>query len=160
MIAPLAGSYGDIHGRRRVLFAGAAGLIVLAFPAYLLVGSDGLLTALVGQILLACPLAAVASVVVIAQAELFSTHVRYTGAALGYNIAYSAFGGTAPFVGQYLVGAINPLAPALYLMVIAGLSLLAIAPMPETYRASMSRRDNRPLSQPGSLSGEPAGSRP
>jgi MHS family proline/betaine transporter-like MFS transporter len=145
VVAPLAGRYGDNHGRRRVLLAGAVALIVMAFPAYLLIGAGGLLTALAGQMLLSCPLAAVASVVVVAQAELFPTHVRYTGSALGYNIAYAAFGGTAPFVGQYLVAAVNPLAPAFYLMVIAGLSLVAIIRMPETSRVSLSRHDNLTL---------------
>lgn len=32
------------------------------------------------------------------QAEMFPTEVRYTGAALGSNIAYVVFGGTASFV--------------------------------------------------------------
>jgi MHS family proline/betaine transporter-like MFS transporter len=145
VLAPVAGRYGDIHGRRRILLGGALALMVLAYPAYLLIGHGSLVAAIVGQLLLVGPLVAVASVVVVAHAELFPTHVRYTGAALGYNIAYAALGGTAPFVGQYLVASFSPLAPAFYLIVLAGLSLFAIIIMPETSRVTLIRRDNTSL---------------
>ena len=39
------------------------------------------------------------------QAEMFPTEVRYTGAALGSNIAYVVFGGTASFVATALIDA-------------------------------------------------------
>jgi MHS family proline/betaine transporter-like MFS transporter len=35
--------------------------------------------------------------------ELFPTSVRYTGMAISYNIAAAVFGGTAPFVCEWLI---------------------------------------------------------
>ena len=94
------------------------------------------------------PVTAAASVVSVAQCELFPTAVRYTGAALGYNVAYMLFGGTAPFVSQYLVVVTHvPLAPAYYLASAAALALVPIALLPETSRVSMTRRDNVDLAQ-------------
>lgn len=146
VLAPLLGRYGDIHGRKRVLVFGAVSLIVLAVPGYLLAGHGGLLAALGGQLLLTGPLVCVASVVAVAQAELFPTHVRYTGAALGYNIAYALFGGTAPFIGEYLVTRLgSAIAPAFFLIVVAGLALLAIVKFPETSQLSLTRQDNSRL---------------
>lgn len=150
VLIPLAGAIGDRYGRRRVIATGAVAFVVLAVPGYLLAGSGGLALAIVGQLLLTLPLVTVASVVAVGQAELFPAAVRYTGAALGYNIAYAVFGGTAPFVGQYLVLLTgNKLAPAFYLIALALLALLPIVKLPETSRVSMLRSDNTELSDGG-----------
>ena len=65
------------------------------------------------------------------QAEMFPTEVRYTGAALGSNIAYVVFGGTASMVATALIDATgNGMAPAYYMMgicLIAGIILLFTA---------------------------------
>ena len=51
------------------------------------------------------------------QAEMFPTEVRYTGAAMGSNVAYVIFGGTASFVATALIDATgNGMAPAYYMM--------------------------------------------
>ncbi|MGW3470695.1 MFS transporter [Saccharopolyspora sp. NPDC000995] len=140
---PLAGMLGDRSGRKRVIFGGAIALAALAVPGYLIAGSGGLALAIVGQLLITLPLTAVASVVAVAQAELFPAAVRYTGAAVGYNIAYAIFGGTAPLVGQYLVLLTgNKLAPAFFLIALALLALIPIRALPETSRISMLRADN------------------
>ncbi|WP_190815927.1 MFS transporter [Saccharopolyspora pogona] len=146
LFIPLAGRLGDRLGRKRMIGTGALALVVLAVPGYLIAGSGGLGLAIVGQLLITLPLVTVASVVAVAQAELFPAAVRYTGAALGYNIAYALFGGTAPFVGQYLVLLTdNKLAPAFYLIVLALLALIPIKALPETSKVSMLRPDNTML---------------
>jgi MHS family proline/betaine transporter-like MFS transporter len=146
LFIPLAGMVGDRFGRKRVIRTGALALAALAVPGYLIAGSGGLGLAVVGQLLITLPLVAVASVVAVAQAELFPAPIRYTGAALGYNIAYAVFGGTAPFVGQYLVLLTdNKLTPAFYLIALALLALVPIRALPETSRVSMLRADNTTL---------------
>jgi MHS family proline/betaine transporter-like MFS transporter len=146
LFIPLAGMVGDRFGRKRVIRTGALAFVVLAVPGYLVAGSGGLGPAIVGQLLITLPLVTVASVVAVAQAELFPAAVRYTGAALGYNIAYAVFGGTAPFVGQYLVLLTdNKLAPAFYLIALALLALIPIKALPETSKVSMLRADNTTL---------------
>ncbi|MEO3755447.1 MFS transporter [Streptomyces sp. B6B3] len=146
LFIPLAGMVGDRVGRKRVIRAGALALAALAVPGYLIAGSGGFGLAVVGQLLITLPLVTVASVVAVAQAELFPAAVRYTGAALGYNIAYAVFGGSAPFLGQYLVLVTdNKLAPAFYLIALALLALIPIRALPETSSLSMLRADNAML---------------
>ena len=69
------------------------------------------------------------------QAELFPTEVRYTGAALGSNIAYVIFGGTASMYALIdFTG--NGMAPAYYMMgicIVAGYILLFTARRSQQY---------------------------
>jgi MHS family proline/betaine transporter-like MFS transporter len=146
VLIPWFGAAGDRFGRKPIILLGALCLIVLSVPGYLIAAHGGLTNAIVGQLLVIVPVTAVASVVSVAQCELFPTAVRYTGAALGYNVAYMLFGGTAPFVSQYLVVITRaPRAPAYYLACAAAVALLPIALLPETSRVSMTRRDNQGL---------------
>lgn len=145
-LIPIAGYIGDRYGRKRVILTGAVSLTVIAVPGYVVAGAGGLWLAIVGQLMLTVPLVIVASVVAVGQAELFPAAVRYTGAALGYNIAYAVFGGSAPFVSQYLVLLTDAkLAPAFYLVVLALLALIPIRALPETSKVSMLRGDNNTL---------------
>ena len=47
-----------------------------------------------------------------ALSELLPTEVRYTGIALGTNVAFAIFGGTAPLVATWLIKATGDLAAA------------------------------------------------
>ncbi|WP_368860320.1 MFS transporter, partial [Caballeronia sp. BR00000012568055] len=59
--------------------------------------------------------------------EIFPTRVRYSGFAFCFNAANALFGGTAPLVATWLIGATgNKLAPAWYLV---GASLVALVAM-------------------------------
>jgi MHS family proline/betaine transporter-like MFS transporter len=156
------GVAGDRFGRKPIILVAALCLVVVSIPGYLIAARGGLANAIIGQVMVVVPVTAVASVVSVAQCELFPTAVRYTGAALGYNIAYTLFGGTAPFVSQYLVLVTHASrAPAYYLTSAAALALVPIALLPETSRVSMTRGDNRDLESTkdvapgGSLAPEP-----
>ena len=53
------------------------------------------------------------------------THLRYTGIALGYNLAFALFGGTAPLVATWLIKTTHDLAaPAWYVVAAALVSFL------------------------------------
>jgi hypothetical protein len=110
-------------------------------PGYLLISSGGLGAAILGQFMLALPLTIIAACVVVVQTELFPTKLRYSGASVGYNIAYAIFGGTAPFVGAFLVERTGSnLSPAWYGMAIAAVAFLIILlKLPETYRLPVLR---------------------
>lgn len=143
VLIPIAGAVGDRIGRRKVITCGAIVLAVVSIPGYLLAGQGGLVSAIGGQVLITCGLVMIASVVAVVQAELFPVAVRYTGASLGYNIAYAAFGGTAPFIGQALANASGlAITPAFYLVAIALLALVPIRLLPETSRLAMDRQHN------------------
>jgi len=160
VLIPLFGAAGDRFGRKRIILAAALCLLVLSIPGYRIAAQGGLESAIIGQVMVIVPLTAVASVVVVAQCELFPTAVRYTGAALGYNTAYMLFGGTAPFVSQSLVVVTHaPRAPAYYLAFAAATALFPIALLPETSRVSMTRRDNSGWAAANSVTQESPGGR-
>ena len=52
--------------------------------------------------------------------DLLPTELRYSGVALGSNLGFAIFGGTAPLVATWLIKATGDLAaPAWYLVVVA-----------------------------------------
>jgi hypothetical protein len=56
--------------------------------------------------------------------EAFPKHVRCSGLSVGYNLASAIFGGTVPLLSVFLVKVTHyPLAPALYLALVSGVSL-------------------------------------
>ncbi|GEL25043.1 MFS transporter [Pseudonocardia sulfidoxydans NBRC 16205] len=121
---PLFGSLSDRIGRRRVLQIGAAGFVVMPVPALMLASSGSISGAVVGQILLALPMAASASMTAAILVENFPPAVRYTGGSVLYNGAQVIFGATAPYVAILItVQTGSTTAPGFY---IAGLCLISL----------------------------------
>nr|WP_281282649.1 MFS transporter [Nonomuraea terrae] len=135
VLLPFSGRLGDRIGRRPVILVGTIGMVLLAVPGYLLAGQGSLGAAIAGQLLMVVPLSGISAVLGPAMCELFPTSVRYSGSALGYNVAYALFGGTAPFVAQFLITqAGTPIAPAFYMVIFGLVCLIAVAKLPETSR--------------------------
>lgn len=138
VVMPLAGGWSDRVGRRTVLMVGAAATAVVAIPAYALAGAGPLWAAIAGQSLLAIALGTFFGPVGIAFLELFPTRTRYSGAAVGYNLAYVVFGGTAPLFGTWLVARTDSLlAPAVYTALLAAVVLAVATRLPETHSDSI-----------------------
>lgn len=130
---PLMGVLSDRVGRRPVLGVASAVVALGAYPAFLLLAHGGFVGAVVGQVLLALPAAATAAVMLAAQVELFPTRCRYTGYALGMNVANAVFGGGAPLAATAVVAATGDLASPGWLLVVAAVvSLAVVAAMRET----------------------------
>jgi MFS family permease len=115
---------GDRLPRRPMMAAGAALLLLGCWPWYAAVAAHAL--PLVPLLMLA---AAGASLVTgtfgAVVADVFPTRLRFTGIAFSYNVAFTAFSGTAPLLATeaiHLTGA--PAAPALVMAVCAVLALL------------------------------------
>jgi MHS family proline/betaine transporter-like MFS transporter len=135
---PVAGLASDRIGRKRVLAGGALLSAVVAIPSYTLAGQGTLPGAIMGQGLLALALGIFFGPVGIAFLEAFPTRVRFSGSAIGYNVAYVVFGGTAPLLGVWLVDRTGSLlAPAVYMAGVAACVFVAALLMPETYRRPM-----------------------
>ena len=105
---------------RMLLRAGALALVVLAFPFYTALSSRAL-----GPTTLLVLAGLCASLVngsfAVLLTDLFPTRIRFSGVALGFNIAFTVFSGTAPLVATSLIRATGlDTAPA-FVMIACGL---------------------------------------
>ncbi len=135
LLLPVGGIIGDRVGRKPMLITGAAALAVLSVPCFMLVTSGSLVLALAGQLLFVLPLCIYGGGCYTFFVEIFTTETRFTSAAVSYNVAYAAFGGTAPFIGTWLVSSTETdSAPGFYMAgaaVLVGL-FLVLTKVPET----------------------------
>ena len=129
------GSLSDRFGRKPMLAAGCVGFIVFAYPAFWLISLGNWATTLLAMLILALCLVLLLGTIPSTLPALLPTEVRYTGFAISYNISVALFGGTAPYVGTYLVSATGSnYAPAFYLMGAAAVALIPVLLSPETAR--------------------------
>ena len=111
-------------GRDLLLRTGALILIVMAYPFY---------TALAGRTLpptLLMILAGIAGSLVngsfaVLLTDLFPTRIRFSGVALGFNIAFTLFSGTAPLVATKLITSTGANTAPAMVMVVSGVLALA-----------------------------------
>ena len=129
--APLAGRVSDRIGRRPLLLAGVAELLVLIVPvtSLLLLGEPGGLV--VGFSLIGLALGTLVPSTLLA--ELFPTRLRYSGLSLTFGLGSALFGGTAPALAAFLVRRTgDALAPAWYATVLTVVALACVLLAPET----------------------------
>ncbi len=139
---PLTGRLSDRIGRRPVLWIGAGSTILLAVPAFLLIGIGSIWSTLAGLALVAFPVTFYVANLASALPALFPTLSRYTCMGIAYNFSVAMFGGTTPFIVQGLIDATgDDMSPAYYLIGTSVIGAVAIYFLPESAR--------RPL--PGSM---------
>ena len=133
ILIPVQGALSDRYGRKPLLIIFTAGLAVCTLPLVLLFAQGTFLAILAAQLVFAVLVSFFYGPGMAMGAELYPVEFRYTGLALSNNIATSAFGGTAPFIGTWLVSRTgSAISPAFYL-VFAGLaSFFVVARMKET----------------------------
>ena len=124
-LQPLGGWLSDIVGRKSLLvFFGIGGVLYTAILVLWLpqqtswVSAFAMLT--VGFVILT----GYTSINAVVKAELFPTHVRALGVGLGYALANSAFGGTAPLLYQASLRADRVGAFAIYATAVIAVSLV------------------------------------
>lgn len=101
LLQPLGGWLSDIVGRKTLLvFFGIGGVLYTWFLVLYLPQQTGWLQAFGVLALGFVILTGYTSINAVVKAELFPTHVRALGVGLGYALANSAFGGTAPLLYQ------------------------------------------------------------
>lgn len=136
LVLPLGGMLGDRVGRKPMLVAGSLVIAVLAVPAFMLVTSGSLVLALLGQFLFVLCLCTYGGGCYTFFVEIFTTRTRFTSAAVSYNVGYAIFGGTAPFIGTWLVDATGMNAsPGIYVAIAAAIVFLTLVltNVPETH---------------------------
>lgn len=139
---PLTGKLSDRIGRRPVLWIGAVSTVVLAIPAFLLIGVGEIWSTLAGLGLIAFPVTFYVANLASALPAQFPTSSRYGAMGIAYNFSVAIFGGTTPFIVAALISATgNDMMPAYYLMATSAIGAVAIYFLKESAR--------RPL--PGSM---------
>lgn len=111
------GYFGDRVGNKRIIQMSLTGIILLAVPAFLFIGSGSNWLVFLGLMILGALLAGIKGTMTSQLPSLFFTEVRYGGLAVTYNISASIFGGTAPLLISWLISTTaNQLMPAYYLI--------------------------------------------
>lgn len=124
---PLTGKLSDRIGRRPVLWIGAISTVVLATPAFLLIGIGGVWSTLAGLALIAFPVTFYVANLASALPAQFPTANRYGAMGIAYNFAVAIFGGTTPFIVAALITATgDDMMPAYYLMATSAVGAVAI----------------------------------
>ena len=119
----LTGWIGDRIPPRYLLRTGVALLLVFAYPFYLALETRSMnLTLLLVLAGLAAGFTNGSFAVLLT--DLFPTRIRFTGVALGFNISFTLFSGTAPLVATSLIGSTGQLASPAFLMMACALIAL------------------------------------
>ncbi|MFD3593015.1 MFS transporter [Nocardia sp. NPDC058640] len=124
-LLPFLGALSDRIGRKPMWMFSCAAMMIAVIPVYHLIGSS-LTGAIVGFAVLGLLYAPQLATISATFPAMFPTIVRFAGVAIGYNIATSMFGGTAPVVNEALIGATgNDMIPAYYMFGACAVGLIA-----------------------------------
>ncbi|MCU5775389.1 glycine betaine/L-proline transporter ProP [Erwiniaceae bacterium BAC15a-03b] len=128
-----SGHWNDRLGHRPVIAIGAIGILVLAIPCLMLIGTGNLALVFLGLLILGVVHTCFSGTMPSALPALFATDVRYSALAIGFNLSVSLFGGTTPLITTWLVErSHNLMMPAYYLMGAAVIGLITVFFMRET----------------------------
>jgi MFS transporter, MHS family, proline/betaine transporter len=141
LFLPFAGAFSDRVGRKPLWWFSLIGLLVMAVPMYLLMGT-GLAGAVVGFAVLGLLYVPQLATISATFPAMFPAHVRYCGMAIAYNVSTSLFGGTAPAANDWLIHQTGSnLVPAYYMMAACVVGLVALYFVIETAGCSIRGRE-------------------
>lgn len=143
MTFPLSGMLTDRFGRKPVLLAGYSLYIVIAFPAFMILGATGSIVVVGLVYLIYMILNGVVQVPAFPLfTELFPRSVRYTGVALGFNFGTIAAGGSAPYIATKLVESTgNSISPAYFVAGVCVIGVLTVLTIRETGNRALPVQD-------------------
>ncbi|MET1043830.1 MAG: MFS transporter [Microbacteriaceae bacterium] len=143
IVVPIVGGLTDRFGRRPIYATGAALMIVwpfLAFPMFDSAQPPIILAAVIlGLMIHALMYAGQPSIM----AEMFPTRMRYSGVSLGYQVTSIVAGSMAPIIAAALLLEFKSWIPvAIYIVIAAVVTLIAVAALRETRGSSLHDLDD------------------
>jgi len=128
VLTPMVGHWSDKVGRTRIMLGAGSIFFVTIYPAFMFMNAHPSLPTLLAAIIWVAILKAVYFAPIPAlMSDLFPVRTRTTGMAVGYNVGTTVFGGFTPLAVASLIAATgNNLAPGLYLMLAAIISLFTL----------------------------------
>jgi MHS family proline/betaine transporter-like MFS transporter len=134
-VTPVIGWLADVTGRKPVMVVSALAIALPALPLFALLSAATFAPTLAAMAALAVPAAAASAVFASAIPEQLAAVGRFSGLALGYNVATALFGGLSPLIASILVSVTGwRLSPAVLLTVTGLLVVPFLARLPETAR--------------------------
>ena len=129
---PFWGKLSDRIGRKKVLWSGAIGAGIMHFPMTALLKDSAWQLAVSMSVMLIF-IAASAAIVPAVYAELFPTSIRTVGVGVPYSICVALFGGTAPYLQQWLGTTVQmPQLFNVYAVLLLAVSAACVFTIPET----------------------------
>ncbi len=124
VVLPLAARISDRVGRKPVLIVGMTACLLLAYPLVGVMHVGALATTAAAQMAFGALLAMQMASIPAAMTEMFPHGVRVSAVSVGYGLAYALFGGSAPFMAEWLIGHTgSDTAFAWYLIAVTAISL-------------------------------------
>jgi MHS family proline/betaine transporter-like MFS transporter len=127
-ITPFSAHFSDRTGRLPVMLGGAAALLLVSYPAFLLVTADPTPTVLTLVLTVLTVLRATyAAPLPTLLAEIFPARVRGVGMSVAYTLGVVVFGGFAQLILEWLIERTgSPTIPGLYLAATSAITLAAL----------------------------------
>ena len=127
VVTPVIGHLSDRFGRKPFLVGATIAAIALAYPLFAFINRQPSLGSLMlFQLAFGLVIACYEGPVLAAISELFPARIQSTGICIAYNLAVITFGGFSATIITWAIAAThNNLAPAVYVIVTASLSLVA-----------------------------------
>ena len=123
---PVAGWGADRVGYRRVLLGAGVVYAAAVVPAFRVIDTGAVGSVAATILALAVVHAFSNGPIPAALTDLLPTHLRYSGIALSYNLAFAIFGGTAPLVATWLIKSTGNLAAPAWYIAAAALATTAV----------------------------------
>lgn len=138
LACPVAGLLIDRYGPPKVAVGSAILLAALVIPAFGLMETANLTSAILGLSIYGIVVACIATLTPLLMVDLFPVHIRYTASAVSYNLAYAVFGGTAPYFATWVVARTDVgEMPGYYVMSLCVLGVIvAMVGMTRMYRGN------------------------